>query len=364
MNKSKSLMSFSSAFVKKRTAKNTFYSQMNLLIDWQLIDNEINSFYKPSKSAVGQPSYSGLLLFKMLLLGVWNGSLSDRLVEEMVNENLSAMQFCGLALEDSVPDHSVLSRFRSALAYENVFEKILNLINQQLDNQHIIVKTGIKVDATITDSPRKPRGKTTYEITEDRKEDAIKEGETEKQTAHIEAVKVVQKGVDTHARWTKKAGELHYGYKKHIATEENGLVVSLMTTPANEHDSLCFGNLLDKANLPEKANIFADKAYKSEKHDKMLIDKKLKNRIHHKAVKNKPLTAREKVYNSLLSKRRYTVERTFGSKVLWFKAGVAKYVGMIKTHTQHILESIAYNLKRSPVLYLKLQISKNQLVMA
>jgi IS5 family transposase len=274
------------------------------------------------------------------------------------------MQFCGLSLEDSVPDHSVLSRFRSALAYENAFEKILLLINQQLDKHHIIVKTGIKIDATITDSPRKPRGKATYQISEDRKEDEVKKEETEKQTSHIEAVKLVQKGVDSDARWTKKAGKLHYGYKEHIATDENGLVVSLITTPANEHDSLCFEQLLVKANLPEKANIFADKAYKSAKHDKILLDKKLKNRIHHKAVKNKPLTAREKVFNSLLSKRRYTVERTFGSKVLWFKTGVAKYVGMIKTHTQHLLESIAYNLKRSPVLYIKLQMSKNQLVIA
>ena len=120
-------MSFSAAFVKKRTAKNTFYGHINKIINWQDIDSEIVKYYTVGKSATGQPSYSGILLFKMLLVGVWNGNLSDRLVEEMVCENLSAMQFCGLQLEDNVPDHSCLSRFRSLLAKHNGFESIMCL---------------------------------------------------------------------------------------------------------------------------------------------------------------------------------------------------------------------------------------------
>ena len=159
----------------------------------------------------------------------------------------------------------------------------------------------------------------------------------------------------------KKGRKTHYGYKEHIATDENGLVLSLETTAANEHDSLKFEPLLEKANLPDRAKVYADKAYKSKKHDEILTDRKLKNRIHHKAVKNKPLTNWQKKFNSRLSSFRYTVERTFGSKVLWFNAGVARYVGIIKTHSQHILESIAYNLKRSPNLKMQ-QEAKNQLL--
>lgn len=364
MKKTKSLMSFSSVYVAKRTAKNTFYTQIELLINWQPIENEINKVYNPGKSAVGQPSYSGLLLFKMILLGVWNGNLSDRLVEEMANENLSAMKFCGLSLEDSVPDHSVLSRFRTCLAKNNTFESIMLLINKQLDEHSIIVKTGIKVDATITDSPRKPKGATTFIIAEDRKEDEVTEQEKEKQTADIESIKQTQKGVDTEARWTKKAGKTRYGYKKHIATDENGIVVSIETTAANQHDSLAFENLIEKADLPQKARVFADKAYKSAKHDNLLKDKGLKNGVHFKKNKNTKLTKWQTTFNNLVSKHRYTVERTFGSNVLWFKAGTAKYIGMVKTHAQHILESIAYNLKRSPILYMKVQIAKNELVIA
>jgi len=39
----------------------------------------------------------------------WSGSLSDRALEEMANENLSVMRFLNLHLKDMVPDHSMLS---------------------------------------------------------------------------------------------------------------------------------------------------------------------------------------------------------------------------------------------------------------
>ena len=60
----------------------------------------------------------GLLLFKMLLIGIWY-DLSHIDFENMVNENLSVMLFCHLKSEDEVHDHSVLSRFRSELNTRN-----------------------------------------------------------------------------------------------------------------------------------------------------------------------------------------------------------------------------------------------------
>ena len=53
-------------------------------------------------------------------------------------------------------------------------------------------------------------------------------------------------------------------------------------------------------------------------------------------------------FNKLISKQRYKVERTCGGMKRWFGAGKARYVGLSKTHSQHVLEAIAYNLYRSP----------------
>lgn len=83
------------------------------MIDWQPIEKDIAQHYAPSNDATGRPAYSGLLLFKMLLVGIWHGGLSDEAVKDMANSNLHVMRFLGLYLEDEVPDHSVLSRFRT-----------------------------------------------------------------------------------------------------------------------------------------------------------------------------------------------------------------------------------------------------------
>ena len=82
--------------VQRRTSKNSFYSQIDHLIDWSLIDKELQKHYQRGKNAVGQSAYSGLLLFKMLLVGYWKGGLSDRVVELEANENLSVKRFVGL----------------------------------------------------------------------------------------------------------------------------------------------------------------------------------------------------------------------------------------------------------------------------
>ena len=74
----------------------------------------------------------------------------------------------------------------------------------------------------------------------------------------------------------------------------------------------------------------------------------LKNRIMHKGTRGHEITERQKRVNIAISKIRYKVERTFGSMHRWFGAGIARYVGLSKTHAQHIMESIAYNLYRTP----------------
>jgi IS5 family transposase len=76
-------MSFSTSYVEKRTAKTRFFNQINIIINWNSISNIINKHYTVGLSATGTPSTDGLLLFKMLLIGIWYG-LSDRDVEDMV----------------------------------------------------------------------------------------------------------------------------------------------------------------------------------------------------------------------------------------------------------------------------------------
>ncbi len=87
----------------------------------------------------------------MLLTGIWHGGLSDESVEDMANANLHVMRFLGLSLEDDVPDHSVLSRFRTRLTQAHAWDGLLEKINQQIQGHDILVTQGCHVDASITE---------------------------------------------------------------------------------------------------------------------------------------------------------------------------------------------------------------------
>lgn len=69
-------MSFVSHHVERRTRKNSFLRQINIIIDWKPIEKEIDKIYKKGQSVDGRPSYPGILLFKMMLLQQWY-NLSD-----------------------------------------------------------------------------------------------------------------------------------------------------------------------------------------------------------------------------------------------------------------------------------------------
>lgn len=338
---------FADYLVERRKIKQDFFNQVNKIVDWRQISNIINKYYNKGESVTGAPSYDGLLLFKMSLLQTWYG-LSDYEVEDRVNDSISFSRFVGLSLEDAVPDHSVLSRFRTSLTKQGAYDKIFKALNKQLDKHNILVKKGAIVDASIVDSPFKPKGAVNYEIETDRATEERKEEDKTEENKTQKLMKVEQPGVDTEARWIKKAGKPRYGYKKHFVTDEEGIVLGVTTTPANVNEIANLEEVLDSADLPEGTYLNGDKGYCSAKNEEVLKKKKLKNRILSKAKKGSPLTEREKLRNKLIGKTRFKVERTFGSIKRWFNSGTARYKGLAKMHTQNIMEAIAYNLYRSP----------------
>jgi len=125
-------------------------------------------------------------------------------------------------MDEQVPDETVLCRFRNTLSKQNAFEKILTRINEKMEQGGLMVNKGIIVDASVTVTQRKPRGRKEYEVVEDRKEN------------EAVTVKEQQSHVDIEAAWLKKGGKLYYGYKQHTATNQEGFVLAVHTRPANE----------------------------------------------------------------------------------------------------------------------------------
>ena len=76
MIKKSNTISFADLGVEHRIIKVDLFARVSQLVDWESIEKEISKHYIKGQSVDGRESYSGLILFKMLLLQSWYG-LSD-----------------------------------------------------------------------------------------------------------------------------------------------------------------------------------------------------------------------------------------------------------------------------------------------
>ena len=247
MKKNTGNMSFAELAVNKRKINTRFFDAVNAMIDWGSLERVIDQHDTRGKRLDGNPCYAGLVLFKMSLLGIWYG-LSDRELEDQVNDSISFTRFCGLSLEDPIPDHSIVSRFRTMLSTQEVWHALLDEVNRQLQEKGLLVRTGTIVDASITESPLKPKGKSQYEVVVDNETVESDNGSQD----GTKLQKVVKPGVDIEATWTEKAGKLYYGYKEHHPTDMNGIVLAVQKTDANIHDGQFLGLLVERADPASK----------------------------------------------------------------------------------------------------------------
>ena len=77
---------------------------------------------QPYYSYTGQPSVDPIVLFKTLLIGFPYGITSERRLMREAQVNLAYRWFLGYDLDESIPDHSILSKARAGFGME-VFEE-------------------------------------------------------------------------------------------------------------------------------------------------------------------------------------------------------------------------------------------------
>lgn len=315
-------MTFGDVLYEKRyrKAQNEFLNQIDQMIDRRPICTLINKKYTKRQDTVGASAYEVALLFKMLLLETWY-NLSDVALEERVNDSISFSRFLGLKMENVSPDHSTISRFRTALTELKLMVALMRMLNKQLSKHHISISEGLLVDASIVDTHHKPNGRITIEVADDR-EDTRSDEPKKAEEEHQNFVVSQRKGTDEEAGWVYKQG-YRYGYKKHALTNAQGIVQKVITTPANCSDTKEFIPLLDGVKIPEETPVLADKGYASQGNRSYLKSRGLQDGIMHKAQRNRPLTEVQKAINKAISPVRSTIERTFGSIRRWFQGGGA-----------------------------------------
>jgi transposase len=100
--------------------------QISSVLDLSWVHAELASYY----SSTGRPSIDPVLMIRMLIVGYIFAIRSERQICREVQVNLAYRWFCGLGLEDSIPDHSVFSRarnerFRESDLFRGIFEGVV-----------------------------------------------------------------------------------------------------------------------------------------------------------------------------------------------------------------------------------------------
>jgi len=310
--------------------------KLKKLVDWERFRAELEAVRdKERKSNAGRKPFDVVLMFKVLVLeSLYN--LSDEKIEFQIRDRISFMRFLDLSLGDAVPDEKTIWLFREQLTEAGLIKRLFEEFDTFLQEKGFSARKGQIIDASIVEAPRQRNSR------EENRQ--IKEGQTPEDWS---AQKKRQK--DTDARWTKKNGQNHYGYKNHINVDvKHKLIRDYEVTPASVHDSQVFEELLDEDN--SSRDVWADSAYRSE--EKLEELKKLKYREHlqRKGCRHKKLTDREAQGNRTRSRIRSRVEHVFGVQAKRAGDLIVRAIGLIRVKAKVGLRNLAYNLDRYCVL--------------
>src|SRR6476620_12105127 len=90
----------------------------------------VHKEFAPYYPTTGRPSIDPVLMIRMLVVGYVFAIRSERALCRDVQVSLAYRWFCGLSIEDKVPDHSAFSRarnerFRNTEVFRTVFERVV-----------------------------------------------------------------------------------------------------------------------------------------------------------------------------------------------------------------------------------------------
>jgi IS5 family transposase len=346
-------LSLADALAKQPGRLNETLERVQSLIDWKQIDTLIAPL---RSSRYGAPGYPPLLMLKALLLQQWY-SLSDPGLEESLIDRLSFRRFVGLALDETAPDHSTISRFRSALVAQGLSEAVFEAVNLQIDAKGLILRQGTIIDATLVEAhvkrPKKPKEEETAAqptAGETQAECAPPQGESQTPAGAPDqrpASKLILSPTDPEASWAKKGYTRYFGYKGHVAVDlGSGIIRRCVFTTASVADT----SMGDALIMGDERALYADKAYDTKARRASLKAAGAKDRISHRPNKHHALTKRQEQRNKGISHRRAPVERVFAiAKRLmgWWRV---RYIGLARNAGHFDLLCTAINLKRLAAL--------------
>jgi IS5 family transposase len=311
--KSSQLSFYGSHIYDRVIPKDHFLKLLDKAIAFSFVNELCRGAYIPD---FGRPAYKPEMMFKILFLQFLY-DVSDRRIEEEVNFNLVLKWFVGLAIDESPPDSSSLTRFRDRLGEERfaqIFNQIVELAREKglvSDRLSIVDSTDVKAKVDTFKMKDKPEA-----------------------------------SPDKEARYGYKSRKKpFFGYKAHAGMDSDSeLITKLDTTPGNTHDGKEFPKVVDT----QSRMTTADKAYDSNKNHRLLKKKRTTSAIIIRKNRKSPRLRKHQMKPEIIAaqRERPKIERKFAELKRFHGLKEARYWGLAKMAIQFTMTAIACNLKR------------------
>jgi IS5 family transposase len=187
---------------RKKTRREVFLEEMELVVPWKLLLDLIKPFYPVAGN--GRHPYPLEKILRVHLMQNWFG-LGDQAMEEALLENAAMRRFARLSVTKPIPDETTILNFRHLLEQYDLAADVLTRVNAHLTRKGLMLKRGSIVDATIIAAPSSTKNAN---------------GERDPEMHQV-----------------KKGNQWYFGMKAHIGVDaDSGLVHTVTTTAANEAD--------------------------------------------------------------------------------------------------------------------------------
>ena len=319
--------------------------QLASLVDFEMFRPTLEEVLvkKECKTQAGRPQIDVVLMFKVIFLQRYYG-LGDHQIQYQIIDRTSFRQFLGINTVAEVPDEKTVWACRDRLSEDGTFDKLFDKFRAFLDEKGLSFNEGKIIDASFVEAPKQRNTR------EENKQ--IKEGKGD-ELWNDKPHKKSHKDID--ARWTKKRGENHYGYKNHVkADKKTKLIEKYHTTDASVHDSNVIKPLIEESDKGQ--DLWLDSGYESK--EDIVTQNGMNPIICEKGHRNNPLTDEQKQNNRTKSKTRCRVEHIFGFIEGAMNGSLVRSIGITRAKAANALTNLVYNIFR----YVQINIYQPQLI--
>ena len=261
--------------------------QVKAMIDFDFV----RAVVRPLYGRRGNPSVDPALLMKLMLLLILENVSSERELMDRMYERLDWMWFCGYDWDDTIHNHSVISKARRRWGvdiFAELFQRVLHqCIEAGLVDGRIVHVDGSIIRANASKDTIHPAFRVAagalYERLEQQADhepepaEAAADDQLETSAAEVEPsagegddddrppAGTLLSPTDPDARLTRKYGQTVLGYKDHrMVDDQSGVITSTVTTDAGTAESHMLEEVLDQHELNVGSTphtVVADKGY-------------------------------------------------------------------------------------------------------